>query len=51
MRQTLTNEDLTDVPSANQPEPSTWVIMILGFAGVGFMVYRRRNRATALTVA
>ena len=27
------------------PEPSTWAMMILGFAGVGFMAYRRRNRA------
>lgn len=25
------------------PEPSTWAMMILGFAGIGFMVYRRRN--------
>lgn len=25
------------------PEPSTWVMMILGFAGVGFMAYRRRQ--------
>ena len=25
------------------PEPSTWAMMILGFAGLGFM-YRRRNR-------
>ncbi len=27
------------------PEPSTWAMMILGFAGVGFMTYRRRNKA------
>lgn len=25
------------------PEPSTWAMMILGFAGVGFMAYRRKN--------
>jgi hypothetical protein len=31
------------------PEPSTWAMMILGFAGIGFMAYRRRN--TALRVA
>jgi hypothetical protein len=24
------------------PEPATWVMMILGFAGVGFMAYRRK---------
>ena len=29
------------------PEPSTWAMMILGFAGVGFMAYRRRNHAAA----
>ena len=27
------------------PEPSTWAMMILGFAGVGFMTYRRRKIA------
>jgi hypothetical protein len=26
------------------PEPSTWAMMILGFAGVGFMVYRRKSK-------
>jgi hypothetical protein len=30
-------------------EPSTWALLILGFAGIGFMAYRRRN--TALCVA
>jgi hypothetical protein len=27
------------------PEPSTWAMMILGFFGVGFIAYRRRNGA------
>ena len=27
------------------PEPSTWALMILGFAGVGYMTYRRRKVA------
>lgn len=27
------------------PEPSTWAMMIIGFAGVGFMAYRRRHQA------
>jgi len=27
------------------PEPSTWAMMILGFAGVGFMTYRRKEGA------
>jgi hypothetical protein len=26
------------------PEPSTWAMMILGFAGIGFMAYRRNSR-------
>ncbi|UPK07660.1 PEPxxWA-CTERM sorting domain-containing protein [Bradyrhizobium sp. 170] len=33
------------------PEPSTWAMMILGFAGVGFLAYRRRNQAAALRQA
>jgi hypothetical protein len=26
------------------PEPSTWAMMILGFAGVGFMAYRGKSK-------
>ena len=26
------------------PEPSTWAMMILGFAGLGFMAYRRKSK-------
>jgi len=26
------------------PEPSTWAMMILGFMGVSFMAYRRKNK-------
>ena len=26
------------------PEPSTWAMMILGFAGIGFVTYRRKNK-------
>jgi hypothetical protein len=37
--------------TAAVPEPSTWAMMILGFAGVGFMAYRRRNQGAALTAA
>jgi hypothetical protein len=32
------------------PEPSTWAMMILGFFGLGFMAYRRKN-AVALKAA
>jgi hypothetical protein len=38
-------------PIAAVPEPSTWAMMLIGFAGVGFMTYRRRNTATMLRVA
>lgn len=27
------------------PEPATWAVMVFGFAGVGFIAYRRRNQA------
>jgi hypothetical protein len=30
------------------PEPSTWAMMILGFAGVGFLAYRRRGQGQTL---
>ncbi len=30
------------------PKPSTWAMMVLGFAGVGFMAYRRRTQTAAL---
>jgi PEP-CTERM motif len=26
------------------PEPSTWAMMLVGFAGIGFMVYRRKSK-------
>ncbi len=33
------------------PEPSTWAMMLLGFAGVGFTAYRRRRNGPALQAA
>jgi hypothetical protein len=33
------------------PEPSTWAMMILGFFGLGFMAYRRKQHGAALKVA
>jgi PEP-CTERM motif-containing protein len=33
------------------PEPSTWAMMILGFAGIGFMAYRRKQNGSALRIA
>lgn len=43
--------DLLGGTVAAVPEPSTWAMMILGFAGVGYMTYRRRKQNTALTAA
>lgn len=39
--------DVTVSAVSAVPEPSTWAMMILGFAGVGFMAYRRRKSALA----
>jgi PEP-CTERM motif len=30
------------------PEPSTWAMMILGFAGIGLMAYRRKSKPTLM---
>ena len=30
------------------PEASTWAMMIFGFAGVGFIAYRRNSRSAAM---
>jgi hypothetical protein len=36
-------EVTSQIPSG-VPEPSTWAMMLLGFAGVGFMAYRRNSK-------
>jgi PEP-CTERM motif len=33
------------------PEPATWMMMILGFVGVGFVSYRRSRRSVAFAAA
>jgi hypothetical protein len=33
---------------AGVPEPSTWAMLLLGFAGVGFMAYRRKRTGPRL---
>jgi hypothetical protein len=33
------------------PEPSTWAMLLIGFAAVGFMAYRRKQNGAALSVA
>jgi hypothetical protein len=42
---------LADVGISAVPEPSTWAMMILGFFGVGFMAYRRKQNGPTLRVA
>jgi len=37
--------------TAAVPEPSTWAMMILGFFGIGFMAYRRKQSGSALSAA
>jgi hypothetical protein len=43
----LSSTTLTiDTIASGVPEPSTWAMMILGFAGVGFMAYRKKSKPT-----
>jgi hypothetical protein len=37
----------SSVSISDVPEPSTWAMMILGFAGIDFMAYRRSRTARA----
>jgi PEP-CTERM motif-containing protein len=39
-------ETITAARISTVPEPSTWAMIVLGFAGLGFMAYRRRSRPT-----
>ncbi len=34
-------------PVPGVPEPSTWAMMLLGFAGLSFVGFRRSRKATA----
>jgi hypothetical protein len=36
--------------TAAVPEPSTWALMILGFMGIGFMAYRRKNNHNKMSL-
>lgn len=42
----LDNVNFTDFTAA-VPEPSTWAMMLLGFAGIGFAAYRRKRTVIA----
>jgi hypothetical protein len=35
--------------TAAVPEPSTWAMMMLGFASLGFMAYRRKSKPALMT--
>jgi PEP-CTERM motif len=41
------NWNVTISSVADVPEPSTWAMMILGFAGIRFMAYRRKQNGSA----
>ncbi len=48
----LAGENMSDgfvtiSPELTVPEPSTWAMMLLGFAGLGFVGYRRRRTLAA----
>jgi hypothetical protein len=38
------NGVFTAAVTAAVPEPSTWAMMLLGFAGIGFVAYRRKSK-------
>jgi len=40
----LTFQILGTASISSVPEPSTWAMMILGFAGIGFVAYRRKSK-------
>jgi hypothetical protein len=33
------------------PEPSTWAMMVIGFFGIGFLAYRRKQNGQAFRMA
>ncbi|CUT12525.1 hypothetical protein BF49_3605 [Bradyrhizobium sp.] len=40
--------DINPVVTGAVPEPSTWAMMIFGFAGMGLIAYRRRAKPAFL---
>ena len=46
----ITVDAAAPTQTAAVPEPSTWAMMILGFAGVGFMAYRRKSKPALMAV-
>jgi hypothetical protein len=49
---TATNNFISETGGATLapavPEPSTWAMLLLGFAGIGFMAYRRKSKPTLM---
>ena len=41
----FTSFDVAGRSTQAAPEPSTWAMMCLGFAGLGFLAYRKRTAA------
>lgn len=41
--------NLTTISVSSVPEPSSWAMLLLGFAGTGFMAYRRKSKPTLMT--
>jgi PEP-CTERM motif len=39
------------VPASTVPEPSTWAMMAIGFAGLGYAAFRRNSKARAVVEA
>jgi hypothetical protein len=48
---TGTNQNFTLEIGSAVPESSTWAMMLLGFFGLGFMAYRRKQNGSAVSVA
>jgi PEP-CTERM motif len=46
----LTTVTLVSSVSTSVPEPSTWAMMLVGFAGLGFAAYRQRTKLAGSTV-
>jgi hypothetical protein len=44
-------DDYTVTIAAAVPEPTTWAMMLLGFAGIGFTAYRKKRTGTQFRVA
>lgn len=42
----ITGSLIASTPTTDTPEMSTWAMMLVGFAGLGFAGYRRRVRLT-----